>query len=143
MISGQVRRGHRTGALLLATVVAVVLAVCAMHALTSHQQIHGGQAASALIDAGNTPRHAHSDVAPGNTTRTLDNPGDPPCDHRGAGEICLALLCIVAARLALALRRGVSDRVLYVLRRWAAPAHRWISRIGDPPCLHRLSVLRC
>ncbi|MFD8231625.1 hypothetical protein ACFV20_06975 [Streptomyces sp. NPDC059696] len=145
MISGQIRRGHRTGALLLATIIAVVLAMFAMHALTSHQHAHSRHAAAVpLIDAGDRTQHAHSDVAPRDATKTPDSPdGEPPCDHGGAGEICLALLCIVAARLAFALRRGGSDRVLYVLGRWAAPTHRWISRIGDPPCLHRLSILRC
>ena len=145
MISGKVRRGHHRGALPLATVFAVVLAVLAMHALTSHLQAHSGHAvALPLIDAGDKTQHAHSDVAPGDATKTPDSPdGESPCDHGGAGEICLALLCIVAVLLAFALGRGVSNRVLHVLRRWAAPTHRWISRTGDPPCLHRLSILRC
>ncbi|NWF24700.1 hypothetical protein HW130_00175 [Streptomyces sp. PKU-EA00015] len=143
MISGKVRRGHHRGALLLATVFAVVLAVFAMHAVTSHLlQAHSGHAAALpLIDAGGKTQHAHSDVAPGDAAKTPDSPdGESPCDHGGAGEICLALLCIAAALLAFA--RGGSNRV-YVLRRWTAPTHRWISRTGDPPCLHRLSILRC
>ncbi|WP_138895456.1 DUF6153 family protein [Streptomyces chryseus] len=146
MISGKVRRGHHRGALLLATVFAVVLAVFAMHALTSHLlQAHSGHAAaSPLVVAGDKTQHDHSDVAPGDATTTSDSPdGESPCDHGGAGEICLALLCIVVALYSFARRRGGSDRVLYVLRRWAAPAHGWISRTGDPPCLHRLSILRC
>lgn len=128
----------------MATVFAVMLAVFAMHSLTTHQQHHSCHAAaSSLIDAGDKAQHAHADVAPRDATKTADSPDDEsPGDHGGVGESCLALLCVVAA-LAFALGRGVSKRVLYVLRRWAAPTHRRISRTGDPPCLHRLSILRC
>lgn len=130
--------------MLLATVFAVVFAVFAMHAPTSHLQAHSGHTDALPLAAGDTTQHAHSDVAPGAATKTPDSPDDEsPCDHGGAGEICLALLYIVAALRAFALRRGGSNRVLDVLRRWAAPTHRWLSRTGDPPCLHRLSVLRC
>ncbi|MFD5425323.1 hypothetical protein [Streptomyces sp. NPDC127084] len=141
MISGKVRRGHHGGALLLATVFALVLAVLAMHAPTSHLQAHSGHAAALpLIDAGDKAQHA----APADATKTPDRPdGESPCDHGGAGEICLALLCIVAALRVFALMRGGSNRVLDALRRWAAPTHRWIGRTGDPPCLHQLSILRC
>ncbi|WP_149829090.1 hypothetical protein [Streptomyces tailanensis] len=129
----------------MATLFAVVLAIFAMHALTTHHQAHSCHAAALpLTDAGDQTQHAHTAVAPGEVTRTPDGPDDAsPCDHGGAGDSCLALLGIVAALLAFALRRGVSNRVLCMLRRWAAPAHRWISRTGDPPCLHRLSILRC
>ncbi|WP_327304105.1 DUF6153 family protein [Streptomyces sp. NBC_01298] len=142
MISGKVRRDRHSGALLRATLVAVVLALFAMHVLASHQPDHSGHAAAfPLIDAGDKAQHAHSDVAPGHVTRTLASPdGESPCDHGGVGESCLALLCIVAALFTFAIRRGVSNRVL---QRWAARARPWISRTGDPPCLHRLSILRC
>lgn len=129
----------------MATLFAVVLAVFAMHALITHEQAHSCHvAALPLIDAGDNTQHAHTDVASGDATKTPDSPDDEsPRDHGGAGEICLALLCIVAALTVFALGRGVSDRVLYVLRRWASSAHRWMCRTGDPPCLHRLSILRC
>ncbi|MFZ3495868.1 DUF6153 family protein [Streptomyces sp. 5.8] len=142
MISGKVRRDHHTGALLRATLLAVVLALFAMHVLASHQQDHSGHAAAfPLIDAGDKAQHTHSDVAPGDATTTPDSPdGEPPCDHGGVGESCLALLCIVAALFTFVLSRGGSNRVL---RRWAARTHPWISRTGDPPCLHQLSILRC
>ncbi|MFB7172251.1 hypothetical protein ACFCYM_15680 [Streptomyces sp. NPDC056254] len=131
--------------MLLATVFTVVFAVFAMHAPTSHVHGHSGHAAAVpVIDAGDKAQHAHSDVVPGAAANTLGSPdGESPCNHGGAGEICLALLYIVAALHAFALMRGGSNRVLNVLRRWSAPAHRWISRTGDPPCLHRLSILRC
>ncbi len=144
VISGKVPRGHHKGALLRATLLAVVLAVFAMHVLASHQQVHGGHAAEfPLIDAVDKAHHAHSDVvaAAGDATKTPDSPDDEsPCHHGGVGESCLALLCIVAALFTFVLGRGGSNRVL---RRWAARAHPWISRTGDPPCLHRLSILRC
>ncbi|WP_329378413.1 DUF6153 family protein [Streptomyces sp. NBC_01351] len=115
--------------------LAVVLALFAMHILASHQQVHGGHA------AGGKAQHTHSDVAPGVAAETPDSPdGESPCDHGGVGESCLALLCIVAALFTFVLRRRGSNRVL---RRWAARGHPWTSRTGDPPCLHRLSILRC
>ncbi|MBT2492932.1 hypothetical protein J7E96_31390 [Streptomyces sp. ISL-96] len=142
MISGKVRRDHHTGALLRAMLLAVVLALFAMHVLASHQPAHSGHAAAfPLIDAGDKTLHAHSDVASGDATRTPDSlDGESPCDHGGVGESCLALLCIVAALFTFALRRGGSNRIL---GRRAEPTHSWISRTGDPPCLHRLSILRC
>lgn len=113
-----------------------------MHVLASHQQVHSGHATEfALIDAVDKAQHAHSDVAPGDATKTPASPdGESPCHHGGVGESCLALLCIVAALFTFVLRRGGSNRVL---RRWATRALPWISRTGDPPCLHRLSILRC
>lgn len=145
MSSGQVRRGHHTGALLIATLLAVVFAVFAMHALTTEQARSCHTAALPLTDAADEPRHAHTGIAPGDdATRAPGSPdGESPHDHGGAEETCLALLCIAAALLAFALGRGASHRVLYVLRRGAPPAHGWIGRTGDPPCLHRLSILRC
>lgn len=113
-----------------------------MHVLASHQQDHSGHtAAFPLIDTGDKAQHAHSDVASGDATRTPVSPGgESPCDHGGVGESCLALLCIVAVLFTFVVRRGGSNRIL---RRWAARTHAWISRTGDPPCLHRLSILRC
>lgn len=113
-----------------------------MHVLASHQLDHSGHAAAfPLVDAGDKARHAHPDVAPGDVTETLGSPdGESPCDHGGVGESCLALLCIVAALFTFAIRHRVSSRVL---QRWTARARPWISHTGDPPCLHRLSILRC
>ncbi|MFD5620392.1 hypothetical protein [Streptomyces yangpuensis] len=131
--------------MLLATVFAVMFAVLAMHAPASHLQAHSGHAAALpVIGAGEKAPHAHSDVALHDATETRHSPdGDSPCNHGGAGEVCLALLYLVAALHAFARIRGGSNRILDVLHRWSEPMHRWISRTGDPPCLHRLSVLRC
>ncbi|MET8824232.1 hypothetical protein [Streptomyces rochei] len=145
MTSGKVRRDDHTVALLRATLLVMVLAVFAMHALVSHQHVHSGHAAAfPLIDAGDKTQHSHADVTPGDTTEIPDSPDDEaPYNHGGAGECCLALLCIFAALLAFTLGHGGSNRVLYALRRWATPTHPWISRSGDPPCIHQLSILRC
>lgn len=94
MISGKVRRDHHTGALLRATLLAVVLAVFAMHVVASHHPVHSGHAVeSSLIDAGNKGQHAHSDVALGDATKTLDNPdGESPVttaeSERAAWRCC-------------------------------------------------------
>ncbi|MFG2296883.1 DUF6153 family protein [Streptomyces sp. NPDC048603] len=155
MSSGKSRFGHHTGALLLATLFAVVFAVFAMHSLTTQQAHSCHTAALPLIGTADENPHAHTDVtsgnvAPGDATRTPDSPvGESPHDHGhdhdhgGTAETCLALLCVVAALLALALGRGPSERVLYVLSRGAASAHGRLSRTGAPPRLHQLSVLRC
>lgn len=127
----------------MATLFAVVFAVFAMHALTTQQAHSCRTTAASLVDAVDETQHAHADVTPGGVPRAPDGPdGESPHDHGGAGESCLALLCVVAL-LAFALGRGASNRVLYALRRGASSAHGWISRIGDPPCLYRLSILRC
>ncbi|NXY96789.1 hypothetical protein HYE82_20855 [Streptomyces sp. BR123] len=131
--------------MLLATVFAVVFAVFAMHAPISHVHAHSGHAAALpVIDAGEKAPHTHSDVALQDATEARHSrDGDSPCNHGGAGKICLALLYLVAALHAFARIRGGSNRILDALRRSSAPVHRWISRTGDPPCLHRLSILRC
>ncbi|MFD9412586.1 DUF6153 family protein [Streptomyces sp. NPDC059989] len=140
MISGKVRRDRHVGALLRATLLAVVLALFAMHVLASHQPVHSRHAAAVpLIDAGVKTQHAHSDVAPPDATTTPHSP-DGECDHGGVGESCLALLYIVAAVFTFALRRRVANRIP---GRRAERTHSWITRAGDPPCLYRLSILRC
>ncbi|MER7001230.1 DUF6153 family protein [Streptomyces sp. NPDC000410] len=128
----------------MATLFAVVFAVFAMHTLTTEEAHRCHTAASPLSYAADGTQHPHAGVAPGDAARTPNSPdGESHHDHGGTEETCLALLCIVAALLSFALERGASNRVLYVLRLRAPPAHSWISRIGDPPCLHQLSILRC
>lgn len=140
MISGNVHRGHHKAALLRATLLAVVLALFGMHVLASHHPVHSSHAtAIPLADARGTTEHAHAHAAPADATATPHSP-DGECDHGGVGETCLALLCMVAALFTFALRRQGSNGVL---RRWAARTRPWAGRTGDPPCLHRLSILRC
>ncbi|MFD5624026.1 DUF6153 family protein [Streptomyces yangpuensis] len=128
----------------MATLFAVVFAVFAMHGLSTQQAHSCHTAALPLIGSADGTQHVHIHVTPGDAAGTPESPHDESShDHGAAGETCLALLCLVVALLALALGRGASDRVLYVLRRGVPPAQSWVSRVGDPPCLHRLSVLRC
>ncbi|WP_159050808.1 MULTISPECIES: DUF6153 family protein [unclassified Streptomyces] len=143
MISGNVRRGRPKGALLRATLLAVVLALFAMHVLASHQPVHSGHAtAIPRVDAPATTAHTHSHAAPADAAAPPHGPPGPDgeCDHGGVEESCLALLYIVAALFTFALRRVGTNGVL---RPWAARTYSWTSRTGDPPCLHRLSILRC
>ncbi|MFG2330005.1 hypothetical protein ACGFMM_10300 [Streptomyces sp. NPDC048604] len=121
-----------------------MFAVFAMHTLTTERAHSCHTAALPLIGGADETQHAHTGVSPGDAAHTPDSPGHASRhDHGGAEETCLALLCVVGALLAFGLGRGASHRVLYVLHRGAPPAHSWISRTGDPPCLHRLSILRC
>ncbi len=120
----------------------MVLALFAIHVLASHEPDHSGHAAAfPLVDAGDKAQHAHPDGTPGVVTETPGSPDrESPCDHGGVGESCLALLCIVAALFTFAIRHRVSNRVLQL---WAVRVRPWASRTGDPPCLYRLSILRC
>lgn len=141
MISGKARRS----ALLLATLFAVIFAVLAMHALTSHERTHSDHAAALPLvadDPGGAPAHT-SPLQPTESSDHDGPAGSSPEHEGGAGELCLALLCLTATLIVLALRRGVSRRVLYVVPRWLAPGLPAASRSPDPPCLHRLSILRC
>lgn len=135
-------RGPR-GALLLATLFGVIFAVFTMHGLTSHEQAHSEHAATVL--AMDTAAHEYPGEGHGFDTEEPE-PGSPapsPDHGGGAGDLCLALLCLLAALIALALRRGIPGRVLCVLLRWAESRTFSSGRTTDPPCLHRLSILRC
>jgi hypothetical protein len=135
----------RRGALLLATLLAVIFAVFAMHSLSSHERSHIDHAAALPLvadDPGPGRDHSGSMQQPGPTEP--DGPEGPTPDHDGgAGELCLALLCLMAALIVLALLRGVSRRILYVVPHWLGPRLVAFGRSPDPPCLHRLSILRC
>lgn len=138
MISDKGRRG----ALLLATLFAVTFAVLAVHALTSHERAHSAPIATGLplaVDTGEAD-HAHADLVAAPQSNESETPGH---DGGGAGELCLALLSLMTALIALTLRRGVPRRLLHVAPRWNGPRSVGLGRSLDPPCLHRLSILRC
>ena len=141
MISGKERRR----ALLLVTLFAVIFALFAMHSLSSHERTHSDHAAALPLvanDPGLKHDHTGSMQQPGPTQP--DGPQGPSPDHDGgAGELCLALLCLMTALVALVMRRGPSGRILYVAPRWLGPRLLALGRSPDPPCLHRLSILRC
>ncbi|WP_328529110.1 hypothetical protein OG984_26700 [Nocardioides sp. NBC_00368] len=133
-------RGPR-GALLLATLFGVVFAVFTLHGLTSHEQAHSEHAAAVL--AMDTAAHDHVGTGHGLDSETPESPAPSPDHDGGAGDLCLALLCLLAALIVLALRRGSPRRVLCVVLRWAESRTFSSGRTADPPCLHRLSILRC
>ena len=128
----------------MVTLFAVVFGVFAMHALTSHHVHHDGAdnelRAAAMAEHG----HAEAGIEAG-AQQAQDPHPDPPEEDRGEGAVmCLALACFVAVLMALALRRGVSTRVLFDVRRWTIVTSRAVGRRHlEPPCLHRLSILRC
>lgn len=143
VISGQVRRSRHAGALLFATLLAVVLAVFVMHTLTSHRT-HCTTSASALSGVESAVAHQHPDGGHHDEAGSAksSSPESPDQDHGAPGVICWAML-MLAAFVALALSRGVPSRVLFVMRRWTSSGLLPRGRSADPPCLHRLSVLRC
>ena len=144
VISGQVRRSRHTGALLFATLLAVVLAVFVMHTLTSHRT-HCGPSASALAGVVSPVAHQHTDGGHHDEVGSAKSSSaeSPEQDHGAPGVICWAMLSMLAAFIALALRRSLPTRVLFVMRRWTSSGWLPRGRLADPPCLHRLSVLRC
>jgi hypothetical protein len=126
----------------VATLFAVLFAVFAMHGLASHDLAHGSTAPSAVpgvvADSHVGSEHGHAGTQEPDRNRE-PSPGQ---DGHLDGSMCLALLCLLAALLALALRRGVQTRPLIILRRRAnelLPR----GRPAEPPCLYRLSILSC
>lgn len=145
--SCSVTQKRRSSTLLLATLFAVILGVFAMHALTSHERAHAGHSAIPLAadvaDVEHDGTHAETQL-PQTDGSATDDPGSPSHDDgSGIAELCMALLCLMAALIALALSRGQSRRILYVVPRWIGPRIAALARSADPPCLHRLSILRC
>ncbi|MFE6645339.1 DUF6153 family protein [Nocardioides sp. NPDC057772] len=135
-------RGPRS-ALLLATLFGVVFAIFAMHGLTSHERAHSEHAPTML--GMDTAAHDHARADHGFDTKAPkpDRPTPSPDHGGGAADLCLALLCLLAALIALALRRGIPRGVLCVVPRWAESPAFTPDRATAPPCLHRLSILRC
>ena len=129
--------------LLLATLLGLLFAVLALHGLTSHERGHSHHAAAAVLFPGDATdvEHVRAHHAPGAAPSAPDGP-EP---ERGAGsnERCVALLSLITAVFAWALRRGAPRRVLYLAHRWTHQGHVPLGRTADAPCLHRLSVLRC
>jgi hypothetical protein len=136
--------GHRRqrSALVLATLFAVIFGVFAMHSLTSHERGHAGHAALPLA-AEAADRGHHTEPAGTKAPQSADSESPADDDNGSVTELCMALLCLMAALIALALSRGISRGILYIAPRWIGPRIAVLSRSADPPCLHRLSILRC
>lgn len=127
----------------LVTLFAVLFAVFAMHGITGHERPHGCTVgtASPVVGLGGLADHGH----PGSAAAPVDDSHGEPSPHQDHGlesGVCLTLLSLLAGLLTLLLRRGCQARPLCVLRRVGVgllPR----SRPADPPCLHRLSIMRC
>lgn len=138
---------RRDSALLLATIFAVILGAFAMHALSSHERAPAGHSAVPFAAEAADPEHgsAHAETkAPQSDLSDGEGPGAPSHhDGSGAAELYMALLCFLAALIALVLNRGLSRPILHVVPRWIGPHLASYVRAADPPCLHLLSILRC
>lgn len=136
--------GHKRqrSALVLATLFAVIFGVFAMHSLTSHEQAHAGHSAIPLATEAADREH-QTEPAGTNAPQSADSESPSDDDNSGVAELCMALLCLMAALIALVVSRGISRRILYVVPRWIGPRIAVLSRSADPPCLHSLSILRC
>lgn len=145
MSTGTHLRARLAGASLWTTLLIVLLAVFAMHGLASHATTHGDSAPQALPSAvpAGEPQHAPHRHAIEEDVPTTDSAQHlPSSGHGTAGGACLAVLYLLAVMIALAIRRGTPIRPHYVARRRRSrPPTR--GRSLDPPCLHRLSILRC
>lgn len=129
--------------MLLATLFAVLLGVIAMHGLAGHGVAHSSGVHSTLPGVADAPAgsqgHEHGTSHEGGP----DAPAPPDDQHAVSGEACLAILCLLIALLLLAVRQGRLARTMAVLGRWPRPHVVLRGRPADPPCLHRLSILRC
>lgn len=132
------------GAVLLATLFTLILAVFAMHAMANHHHAHATAEAAlplGVADAGAAHvggHSSHGQPAPDG----VPAPHEEPDQDGSLAGACFALLCLMAASVLVALLRGRPQRPLFVLQRMRTrlPV---LGRPLEPPCLYRLSILRC
>lgn len=136
-------RRHRTGALLLATLFAALLGVIAMHGLAGHGVAHSSGVHSTLPAVADAPFGSEGHEHGPSHERVPDAPASPDDHHDVSAEACLAILCLLIALLLLAVRRGRLARAMVVFGRRPRSQLVLRGRPADPPCLHRLSILRC
>ena len=122
----------------------MLFAVLAMQGLTSHELAHGGSPATALpvivADDGHAdPEYVDAKTGPAATGGSEPSPAP---EHDLDGGVCLALLCLFAVLLSLVLHRGLHAHPSLVPRRVSDGLVRR-GRPADPPCLYRLSIMRC
>ncbi len=136
----------RGGAVLLATLFAAVLAVAATLSLSTPEASHADHAV-AVPAATHDSAHDHGHPGSGQQAGA-SQPAEAaglsfPALGDGTGGLCVGLVCLMAALIALAARLADARRVVSVLPRWLDPHLVAHGRFSDPPCLHRLSVMRC
>lgn len=124
----------------------LLLGLFVMHGAGSHAST-AHASAPAMQALGSTASHdGHADHETGAEsgdpiTDSGDEGGEP---GHGAAELCLAILCALLSALAAFGASTRPRRPLFTVRRSAvgAPFPSWL-RPPDPPCLIRLSILRC
>lgn len=124
------------------TLAAALFAVLAMHGLSSHELAHGASATAAVPVAAAAAGHVDLEHRHGVNAPGEQGEDGPSPDRDVEGGVCLALLCLLAGLLALRLRRGLRPCPPWVLRRVNLGLLS-AGRPADPPCLHRLSIMRC
>lgn len=140
------RRG-RIGALLLATLFAVLLGFFAMHGLAAHGVGHGNGSHSTipgvaeLVDEHEAAEgHEHGTTRSTAGVRAAGHAPTSPDGH--AGEACLVILGLLIAVIVLAVRGGRTARPMFSPRRMRSRLLVCV-RLLEPPCLYRLSIMRC
>lgn len=124
----------------------LLLGLVVMHGASSHGTT-AHATASATTVLGMTASHdrhtSHSGVAESDDrSAASDDDGGSP--GHGAAELCLAILGALLSALAVFGAVNRPRRPLFKVRRSAvrAPFPTWL-RPPNPPCLIRLSILRC
>lgn len=115
-------------------------AIFSVYGLGSSDVAHCDSATAALpvlqdVASRGDHGHGHTDLAGGS-----GDSGSPGHDHDPTGEVCLAI-GLIAALFFIAARRGLPTHHVIVRRLRAPPLPQ--GRFVEPPCLHRLSILRC
>jgi hypothetical protein len=154
-VASRIRRQDRLGALRSALVaVAVFVGILAMHGLIPHSAAHsdGGLSAIAKVASasGVDNRAGHQHEASDSPVPLADHgssssgghtPGEE--GHGHAAELCLAFLTmLLALLLAVAVWSARPTRPMVIYRRIRLRLLD-LGRPAEPPCLTRLSILRC
>lgn len=154
-MASRIRRQDRLGALRSALVaVAVLGGVLAMHGLMPHSAAHADGGLSAIANvASSSGADSHADhqhdvthsPAPVADHGSSSSGGHTPDEeeHGHGAELCLAFLTmLLAALLALSVWSARPTRAMVIYRRVRLRILD-LSRPAEPPCLTRLSILRC
>ena len=134
----------RGGAALAGLVVALVVGIVGMHALTSHGS-HAGPAASDQMSmvGGHSSAVPHS--APGDTGSAGDTRSGADHDLAGMAMLCVVMLAAAAVTLLALLAIGVLRPVRSAAFLPAAVRRRTVrwARATGPPPVWQFSVIRC
>lgn len=129
--------------------LAVLAGLFAMHGLGPHSEDHpSGHTPSVVALVAGDVAHAQHEASIPETGRPIDHAdsskdaeASPEAEDSMLGE-CLALLGFALALVVLALIAARRTRPVAVERRRRERVVLF-GRPPDPPCLHRLSILRC